>query len=336
VRLAAPILFSVFFAVVVEAGDQLGFSEGMAPLADTSMASAALCGRCHAEQLQEWRATRHAQSFSNALFLNGFAFEPNDRCIHCHAPTRQQKQDVVTRRETIVKDRSLASLPADSPVHEGITCTVCHLRSGNVVVTEPSDPTTSHTYSARAAMKDSGICKGCHEFRSHIEVNGKPRLESMLAQSTYTEWIAYRAAGGTRSCQSCHMPDGSHSLRGAHDVAFLRAALDVQVDDSTVVIASRRVGHSFPTGDGFRHLTVIVDGVTVARIGRIFSVTTGRTVVVEDTSLRPGIPLRVPLPQGSRSLSVRYHYTLDSGDRGLARGPNDSVVILKAINFDTL
>jgi hypothetical protein len=131
------------------------------------------------------------------------------------------------------------------------------------------------------------------------------------------------------------MPDGSHTLRGAHDVSFLRAALSVEVFNDTAVIASRGVGHSFPTGDGFRHLSVVVDGVIVARIGRIFSVATGKTVIVEDTSLRPGIPLRVNLPQGARSLTVRYHYTLDAGDEELARAADGAVVILKTINLDT-
>lgn len=76
------------------------------------------------------------------------------------------------------------------------------------------------------------------------------------------------------------------------------------------------VGHSFPTGDLFRNLTLEVDrdGWTVVhRIGREFSVTvdpeTGEMGkrLVRDTSLKPGVPQRIQTPPGER-WQVRFHY----------------------------
>jgi hypothetical protein len=126
------------------------------------------------------------------------------------------------------------------------------------------------------------------------------------------------------------MPGGRHLFRGAWDHELLRQSLVVELDDGddgvdgvdgpALVLRSRGVGHHFPTGDLFRHLTVEVsdvvragaddDGafVDVFRIGRTFGGTGLDKRVVENTSLVPGRARRVPLPPSTKRWRIRYHY----------------------------
>ena len=109
------------------------------------------------------------------------------------------------------------------------------------------------------------------------------------------------------------MPGGRHLFRGAWDEDLLRRSLDVTVTGGGLALRSVDVGHHFPTGDLFRHLTVEAagdDGVfaDVARVGRVFGGVGLDKQVVEDTSLVPGVQRLVPLPPGSARWRVRYHY----------------------------
>ena len=71
-------------------GFSFGFSGGARPLvveaADQGSVSARACAACHKDVYADWRATRHAVAFTNPVFLDGFAREPQARCVHCHAP----------------------------------------------------------------------------------------------------------------------------------------------------------------------------------------------------------------------------------------------------------
>ena len=104
------------------------------------------------------------------------------------------------------------------------------------------------------------------------------------------------------------MPGGRHLFRGAWDVELLRRSPHVDVvdgvglgdgvDGRALVLRSVDVGHHFPTGDLFRHLTVEVcaDGHIndadadknddawrdVFRIGRVFAGQGPRKRVIAD------------------------------------------------------
>ena len=116
-------------------------------------------------------------------------------------------------------------------------------------------------------------------------------------------------------------------MSGAHDVELLRGALAVAVSDGALTLTSVGVGHSFPTGDVFRHLTVEVrdDGGApwrvVARLGRRFDTRLdaetqlARKVETADTSLRPGEARVVRLPPAAKIWRVRYHYGSERDER---------------------
>jgi len=297
--------------------------------------SAETCEPCHTEQYVAWSQSRHRHSMGNAVFLDGFAAEPHARCVYCHAPLESQAKAVLRWRAAVVRERSLASVPAASLAHEGITCVACHVRDG--VVMSPNAKATSDAHPVRFEPKlsESAFCANCHEFLGHELTDGRTVLIDEKMQTTWSEWLAWRARGGKGSCQECHMPGRSHALRGAYDREFLRGALSLRLEREAgklvAVVESRGVGHSFPTGDVFRHLSLWADDERVACFGQTFGLQTTPSGQLQlrrtgDTSLQPFAPARVVLPAGTRRVRVTYHYAEDRHER---RGtvPRDELIV---------
>jgi hypothetical protein len=186
-----------------------------------------------------------------------------------------------------------------------------------------------------AAIRESSFCAGCHQFRVPAFHPGGVTMTDTPMQSTWTEWDAW---GGSETCQDCHMPQGSHAFRGAHDVELLRGAVSVGPVEGGLRVTAHGVGHHFPTGDLFRHLTLEVedrDGWrTIATFGRTFEVVMVDGLVskrlVADTSLRPGVPVDVPLPGRVHGWRLRYHYTSAKEEAGGRLPESDLVVTLTA------
>ena len=164
---------------------------------------------------------------------------------------------------------------------------------------------------------------------------GKAVLTDEKMQTTWSEWLAWKARGGEGTCQECHMPGKSHAFRGAYDRDFLRGALSLYLEREqgklVAVVGSRGVGHSFPTGDVFRHLRLWADDEPVARFGQTFGLQTTASGQLQlrrtgDTTLQPFEPARVVLPAGTRRVRVTYHYAEDRHER---RGtvPRDELII---------
>lgn len=291
----------------VDVARRLGFSAGDRPLVvdapNQGSLSARACGSCHQAVYDDWQTTRHRAAWDNAVFLDGLAREPLPRCVHCHAPLVEQKREAGPLRA-----RRPTSPSASGLLHEGVTCVVCHVRNGRVLTAKsvtPDDGTPMHPITVEPALKDPAFCASCHQF-------GFSNSDALM-QGTWSEWRAFNAGGGQGTCQSCHMPGGRHLFRGAWDEDLLRRSLEVTVTGGGLALRSVDVGHHFPTGDLFRHLTVEAAGndgvfVDVARIGRVFGGAGVDKQVIEDTSLVPGVLRVVPLLPGTTRWRVRYHY----------------------------
>jgi D-alanyl-D-alanine dipeptidase len=266
------------------------------------------CAECHPQAARAWQGSGHAASWSSPLFQAGLAVERRRFCVDCHAPT-----GVAARAD-------------------GIGCASCHAAGAT-----------------RAALRAPDFCRRCHEFATPEWSGGQMRMTDLPMQSTFTEWEAYRRAGGAGTCQSCHMPGGDHAMHGAHDVELLRRAIDVAVDVApsadgravTFALTSTGVGHRFPTGDLFRHLTLEVreaggEGAwrTVDRVGRSFetrmdSVTfAAHKIETANTTLVPGEPRLVTVDAGGAPLAwrLRYHYGSER-DELQARASYDLLVV---------
>jgi hypothetical protein len=276
------------------------------------------------------------------------------RCVNCHAPLKQQVAEVrrwmprgsfdERRGAAVGLDLTRLTLP-----HEGVGCAVCHVRNGGVLGGEAAGgkfhPTASGVEQA-PPLSDPAFCAGCHQFQFHEMRQGQMVITDTPIQNTYEEWRSFRASGGEGTCQSCHMPGGSHAFPGARDLNLLRASLEVELargaEGFELILRSRGVGHSFPTGDLFRHLTVEVAEAgrpefrVVQYIGRTYeslpNPQTGQLskVLTEDTSLRPGASLRVRIESrsGDFKYRVRYHYVESAKESAEALSPDSRPVVL--------
>jgi hypothetical protein len=298
-------LFALTLAAAAGAGDDdgvdaaakaLGFSEGLRPL-DVGALPGKLknlsyrsCAKCHRAEATQWRRSFHAASLTDPIFQEGWSVEPRQRCIHCHAPLREQQRELIA--VTVRKDdrarHDLSRLGDEALAREGVTCVVCHVRKGKLLIPEGKGPNVArdkvHDVVIEPALKSGNICAGCHEFRFEQAHEGTLALTDQPTQTTASEWRAYRAAGGEETCVSCHMNAGDHTFRGAHDDNLLASSLEVRAiatpAGGRMELRSVGVGHQLPTGDLYRHLVVEVapeDGGAferIAWIGRRFEVVT--------------------------------------------------------------
>lgn len=301
---------------------QLGFSEGIHPLriaAGEPGLSASGCTVCHAKEGREWARSRHRYAYSNEIFLLGYTQEPSARCIGCHAPLVEQARELEDAQEGL--RGTVAAVPPGALVHEGITCAVCHVRDGAVLTARPVSG-AMHAVTPLPELRDSRFCANCHQFRfTRRGKHGRSELGSPM-QTTYDEWQAYLEGGGSKTCQDCHMPGGSHAFLGAHDEETLQGALRMEVDEcqSRVRVWTVDVGHQLPTGDVFRRLTLDVrlrsgEVRRLAVFGRRFASTEelGRHLV-EDTSLHPGRTEEVEIPTDAASVHLRYHFLAEDSE----------------------
>lgn len=310
----------------------LGLSRGAAPV-DEPFVSAQRCGTCHVAQYEQWKTSRHAAAHSNPLYEHGFIDEPLDFCTHCHSPLAEQVAEVQAnadwyraRRHT---DAPLVERHPEEAASEGITCAVCHVRDGQIVFHRDS-PGSPHDIRVEPAFNTAELCQNCHQFEMFTAGPGGVQSTGELMQSTYDEWLAW---GGRSSCQDCHMPEGAHIFRGAHDREWLKQSVQVRQRGDRLRLRTRGVGHHLPTGDLFRRITVQADAgegfVLLATYGKQWALVEESGVpikrLVGDTTLAPDVWAEVSLPTGWQRWRVRYHYG-STGDEARQILPADQLV----------
>ena len=203
------------------------------PPVHEKVAANARCEGCHADVASEWRASLHAASWDDPVFLSAYAIEPLEFCRACHAP-------------------EAPALETSSPArHLGVGCITCHVPAGR-------DEERAHVTFTRQRSDGEG-CASCHQFEF-------PEPQEAAMQSTFEEHAA--SPERERACGTCHMPQRDaasshvdHRFRVQGDAALLRSALAVEArrDDARVALVSLRTqnaGHAVPTGDMFRRLEV--------------------------------------------------------------------------------
>lgn len=336
-------------------GTDWGWNGGLAPLDLAEAPDAASCGRCHTQQHTQWSASNHKNSWHNDLLLVGYAAEPLDFCVHCHAPRPQQKAEILANRDFYRSLDPRSGIPIGSVdrlpephASEGVDCAACHWRDGEIL-SESRSFAAPHRVTEAPELGTGEVCAGCHDFPMPTTVDGRLALTDVPMQSTTAEWRAWQDRGGQQSCAECHMPGGDHRVRGAHDRDFLRGAWSVNpardAKGLRFELRSVGVGHHLPTGDLFRHATLEVqadDGWTeIARFGRTFTTTVDpaeglpHKTLASDTSLRPDEVrvVRADDPGGTVRWRMRWH---DGSPIDEARGLLDLDAITYVVASGTL
>ena len=196
-----------------------------------------------------WRAKVASELHRNPQLSD----EINDKCSRCHAPMANDamKKDNV-HLEILGNGMLNAAHAYYDQALDGVSCTACHQISDNDLLgtlggfsgqyrilsyenpidrpifgqytnpsTNPMISQVSFTPQHSAHMSDSKVCASCHNLKTpFVDSNGvivSTSAETEFPeQMVYTEWenSAFKQGGSQeKSCQSCHMPKVTDSVK---------------------------------------------------------------------------------------------------------------------------
>jgi hypothetical protein len=332
---------ALFFGLLLQL-----FPNGLAPVAPGGkLASSHACEACHEAEHEEWRTSRHALAFTNAIFQREYSAHPDDWCVHCHAPLVAQLDEV---------HRGGGALSA-----EGVSCIACHVRGGRILAAR-SRPGSPHDTELHADFGGPAYCAGCHQFNfPKLDDNAPNPRDRVLGYTSHPmqNTVAEHAAGphASEPCRSCHASPGEHAYAGGHDPSMLARALSMDVckqrGEAIVRVANRGAGHRVPTGDVHRHLALRVWRASAPErlrelilLRRFEPAPDGGKILVEDSSLAPlesrAFHVRASELGGEASepisIELRFVYTIDEFPLRELGEPSFTTVVMKRAPFSAL
>ncbi len=250
------------------------------------------CKACHAGVHKEWSSTYHARALVNSLGVlrdyieNGVAkewkrkFGKNElmRCMVCHAPQLKDASESLAGEvarlaltATDDKDPTAREAARKSLDRLGVNCVVCHNTMAVVEKNRRGDPqpgvyygpggipSPAHGTARSTAIGSAAFCGQCHGLYTPAD------REVVFCTSLYESYQdRYRADGGLKSCQDCHMrgENRGHRISGRHDVNTVREGIAFEMDAvgirqypgrwvPTAVVSVNllnRAGHRIPDG----------------------------------------------------------------------------------------
>lgn len=212
------------------------------------------CAGCHDTVHKEWKSSYHARSIVQSLgslraYIAALETErkvaPDKtqmlKCLDCHAPmvndgTEAVMKEIVGLVKTATGDRDEAKKKAavDTLANLSVNCTGCHTvkGTGNPLAAPPPDmrygtagSAAPHPTMASPVMSSSVMCSQCHAL--WYAKDGEFLYCTTIFESHQN---AYRGAGGTQSCQDCHMKARGHSFPGAHNQELVKQGLSLSME----------------------------------------------------------------------------------------------------------
>jgi hypothetical protein len=208
-------------------------------------ARADACVSCHREAVASWRASLHARSWSDPIFLAAYREEPMAFCRSCHAPLGDPARE-----------------PDRAARDEGVSCVACHARASAHLAARGRVPATDATRDG-----DAG-CARCHQFNFPVDRGpGRPLWHTdRPMQDTVGEWRRSDAHDRGVGCVDCHLRADDHAMRVIERPEVLAGAVDLRVRSCRegegwrveATVRATGVGHAVPTGDLHRQLRLVV------------------------------------------------------------------------------
>ena len=209
--------------------------------------SAFQCVDCHQEHVDEWSESMHAYTMNSPLF---FSYKEENKnihpstgekfCMQCHNPVSYLSGTDLSMYNS---PNALQSADISQVLKEGITCDVCHTKTGlsetvhgagnmsanaiykmypnsNIKFGSIQNPVQNdyHQSYYLPTYQSSQFCLPCHDLV----------INNIEAEVTFTEWNripGFSMFGGV-SCQNCHMPLKDD---GTHDHRFVGVDLDLAI-----------------------------------------------------------------------------------------------------------
>lgn len=237
------------------------------------------CKTCHAEIYAQWEKSMHSRSlFGTKRTMGGFKgmieagfmkayakmgvkeikdikMEHFAQCFKCHLPhaVKDGSDELARQLAKAFADGDAATLKK-----VGINCIVCHNTKAIVHKWQDGEPEKGVIYGSKdgahpdatyKTMKKSVIlgeavaCGQCHGTGPNLEFPQPSQCGT--AYGSYLH--AYIPAGGTETCQDCHMKkDGKGHLMPAHgDKDMMKMGISVEVD-ATAYKFLLKAGDSIP------------------------------------------------------------------------------------------
>lgn len=236
-RLLMLVLISLFIAVPLTAFAAEKKANSIDELA--KMYDSSSCKSCHSEIYAAWEKSHHARPLmgvKGGLMMTPLAtkgataFSPDDPkkatlknfpCFKCHLP-----QAITSAEDSVAVELAEALLAKDSAkvAKLQITCIVCHNNRAIIHKRELGEPEKGVLYGKKnidahgdktftkvkksAIMTESVFCGQCHGQGPNLEFD-----QAFQCANLYGSYMhAYIPAGGTQTCQDCHMKKGDHLI----------------------------------------------------------------------------------------------------------------------------
>jgi hypothetical protein len=283
---------SLFFALLLIV-IPLGAGAEYATVDDLAKAySEASCKGCHAKVHNDWKSSYHSQSIVHSLggirnfIVVGLGQEWKQpvskthlmRCMSCHAPMLKEATEDLAKQVaglivTAVDDKDEAKKTAAKTelAKLNVNCVVCHntmvsLEKNLVGAPKPGvyyspagKASPAHKTEKSPAMSTAFFCGQCHGIHT------PPDGDALVCNTLYGSYQdAYRANGGSETCQDCHMKAGNrgHKFPGAYEVDVVRDGIGLDFQAAairlhpgkwipTVVVnigLINKAGHRIPDG----------------------------------------------------------------------------------------
>jgi hypothetical protein len=281
----------------------VAYAQGLEPIEAVPPAgldgTAASCAPCHAEQVDEWRQSRHSVSATNPIFTAAWRRWPAGWCVNCHAPIAAEQRSILGHEA-----QPGATYPPNAWIDsgsDGVSCAACHLRDGVILTSRAATAAADAVHPTRVdpALVDGRACATCHDFSFQNHTPALPfTLGPTPAQSTTAEWAGSAAAARGERCVDCHLGASGHTFPGAHSPELVRSLVRVEAvregDAIRWTVSAPGNPHKFPTGDPVRHvdLDLCADPacdqvVARATLRRTLAVTASTWTIESDTTIPP-------------------------------------------------
>ncbi|MBI5487079.1 MAG: cytochrome C [Deltaproteobacteria bacterium] len=208
--------------------DATDYAKARMPTPDT-------CQPCHARQVEQFRAGKHALAWAAMEAMPMITHEPAPivgpegfkGCSGCHK----------------IGEKSAEELGSGGWRYGTGSCDSCHTR---------------HTFS-KAEARDPRACQTCHMGFDH------PQWEMWSTSKHGTIWQIENGSGRAPGCQTCHMPDGDHGVMTAWGFLAVRVPEDDAdwMKDRMVILQA--LGVLDEKGEGTERL----EAVKAAKVARL-------------------------------------------------------------------
>lgn len=288
-----------FFAVLIIAGFSVASERQKAKTIDdlAKMYDVSTCKACHTKIYDEWEKSIHARSLigtgrtaatirtmiqdglmkeqtkSGVKEIGDIKLEHMMTCAKCHLPQLKNATDEVAQQlAKAIVDGDMKTLEKVN-----INCLVCHHTNAIIHKWHDGEPGKGVVYGSKdgphpdkvfpkmrksVVMKESAMCGQCHGLGPNFDLP-----QPIQCATLYGSYLhAYVPAGGTETCQDCHIKKhGKGHLMPAYrdpDIAkwavtmevstlsykFLPKAGDTRPTTLVTVKLTNNAGHRIPDG----------------------------------------------------------------------------------------